>query len=51
MDVVSEIALMPGYDSARTFKDAVCIRESMNTKYQIEALKAVYRETHRNVRW
>lgn len=51
MDVVSEIALMPGYDSARTFKDAVCIRESMNTKYQIEALKGVYRETHRKVRW
>ena len=51
MDVVSEIAQMPPYDSARTFKDSVCVRESMNTKYKIESLKAVYRDTHHNVRW
>ncbi|MBW8383972.1 MAG: hypothetical protein K0M69_15815 [Youngiibacter sp.] len=48
---VEEIALMPVYDSARTFKDAVVVRDDMNTKYTTEALKQVYRATHIGTRW
>jgi len=49
--IVEEIALMPAYDSAITFKDAVCVRESMNKNFSISELKKVYRATHIGTRW